>query len=548
MYIAVNDHLDTEFALCSRLGTEYQSKPWTLHCLRLNFQTRGAAETVFIVLQSMTADRLGRKTISLDCDTLYFSNVLDQFRSLPPSVSASFYFEDAGDKPVFSYLELDGESNIVEIREKVKISRNANTGAYAFATGNLLRKYCAQVLDEAVGASGEFYLSSVIKKMVDDHCRFKGLFVEDFACVGTPWQLTNFLTRVARGEVKSSRKMRFVFDLDNTLVTHPKVHGDYSTCEPKPRNVQLVQELSAAGHYIIIWTARRMRTHKANVGAVIKDVGLITLQSLAQCGIPYDELHFGKPNADLYVDDLAVNALVDTEKEIGWACKREEGAPVGRDMIAARSFNNVVVVDDAIIKSSTREQLAGEVFYYRSIPESLKSLFPRVLSIDDSGHSELSSVTMERVKGVPLSHLLVAHALTPGRLTKFLSALEALHTAQAGAGCERPRGLDMYANYGQKVEQRFARHAGVYAAFADAEYLCKFIVSHLREYEAADRGVFVPFIHGDPVFSNVMLTSANETAFIDMRGRVGDVLTTGGDVFYDLGKVYQSLWVRDAAG
>ena len=67
------------------------------------------------------------------------------------------------------------------------------------------------------------------------------------------------------------------------------MHGDYSTCSAIERNVELVRQLHGAGHYIIIFTARRMRTHKGNVGAVIKDIGLVTLQSLADLQIPYDE-------------------------------------------------------------------------------------------------------------------------------------------------------------------------------------------------------------------------------------------------------------------
>lgn len=493
----------------------------------------------------MTADRLSRKTVSLDCDTLYFSNVLSSFREFPAGVSSSFHFTDDGDKPVFSYLELDSEGMIKDIREKVPISRHANTGGYAFASGSLLRKYCMQVLDEAVGAAGEFYTSCVIKKMIDDGHKFKGLHVPDFACVGTPWQLTTFLQRIARNEVKCARKMRFVFDLDNTLVTHPKVHGDYSTCEPKERNVQLVQELSAAGHYIIIWTARRMRTHKANVGAVIKDVGLITLNSLAKCGIPYDELHFGKPNADLYVDDLAVNALVDTEKEIGWACKTTDAAKIP-GMIAARSFNNVVVVDGTVIKSSKRDTISGEVFYYRSLPPSLVHLFPKVLSIEEAVTSDVSSISMERVKGVPLSHLMVSHALTPGRLLKFLTALEKLHMSEPLSLEEASAAnLNVYSNYAQKVKERYQRYAPTYAQFSDASEIYSFLANHLTEYEAQQRGVLAKFIHGDPVFSNILLTSSNDAFFIDMRGRVGDVLTTSGDVLYDLGKVYQSLYGYD---
>ena len=70
-------------------------------------------------------------------------------------------------------------------------------------------------------------------------------------------------------------------------------------------------------HYIIIQTARRMKTHRGNVGAIISDIGYITLETLKKFNIPYHELLFGKPYADIYVDDLAVHALIDTAKEIG---------------------------------------------------------------------------------------------------------------------------------------------------------------------------------------------------------------------------------------
>jgi hypothetical protein len=62
-----------------------------------------------------------------------------------------------------------------------------------------------------------------------------------------------------------------------------------------------------------------MQTHKGNVGAVIKDISRVTLDSLEQFAIPYDELFFGKPHAHVYIDDLAVNALMDTRRELGWS-------------------------------------------------------------------------------------------------------------------------------------------------------------------------------------------------------------------------------------
>jgi hypothetical protein len=48
-------------------------------------------------------------------------------------------------------------------------------------------------------------------------------------------------------------------------------------------------------------------------------------------------------------------------------------------------------------------------------------------------------------------------------------------------------------------------------------------------------------IHGDPVFTNIIINSYGKIKFIDMRGRVGDVLSIYGDWLYDWAKIYQSI-------
>lgn len=45
----------------------------------------------------------------------------------------------------------------------------------------------------------------------------------------------------------------------------------------------------------------------------------------------------------------------------------------------------------------------------------------------------------------------------------------------------------------------------------------------------------------DIFFSNVLLESKGQIRLIDMRGMTGKDLSMGGDAFYDLAKVYQSL-------
>ena len=56
----------------------------------------------------------------------------------------------------------------------------------------------------------------------------------DFHVLGTPEQVEGF----ARAWPTRASK-RWCFDLDNTLVTHPTVAGDYASCRPIPHMIQV---------------------------------------------------------------------------------------------------------------------------------------------------------------------------------------------------------------------------------------------------------------------------------------------------------------------
>eukprot|EP01116_Phalansterium_solitarium_P021646 TRINITY_DN6811_c0_g1_i2.p1 TRINITY_DN6811_c0_g1~~TRINITY_DN6811_c0_g1_i2.p1 ORF type:complete len:691 (-),score=232.11 TRINITY_DN6811_c0_g1_i2:164-2236(-) len=544
IWIALPEGLEHTFALIDRLRAEYSS--FKFRKISLSFETRGAAETLYSVLQHMSADELKRKTISLDCDTLYFSNVLNQFRSLPADRSCTFYAQDDGNQPsVYSYIALDPDdpTRVLDIAEKIQISSLANTGAYGFSSGEILRKFIARSLDEAVGQVGEYFVSSVIKRMILEGEVFEAVLVEKFSCLGTPWQLEAFLAEAKAGRVPSKRKMRFCFDLDNTLVSYPTVHGDYSSVEAKSKNIQLVQELKAAGHYIIIQTARRMKTHNANVGAALRDIGLVTFETLSRFEIPYDEIHFGKPYADVYVDDLSVNALVDTEKEIGWVLSATDSHVHVPGFVKPRHFNTVQLIDDVVIKSASISTIKGEVYFYEHIPQDLLDVFPKLLRVDRNDQLQIYSLSLARVRGTTMAHLCIDRCVTAGRLTRYLNTLRCIHSSPGDVAHALPRSdVNIYANYAVKLENRYRDFKPIYDALgADVGGVFDTILALLRDYERADRGLYASVIHGDPVFSNVLFTPENKPKFLDMRGLLGSTLTLQGDAMYDLAKAYQCL-------
>uniref|UniRef100_A0A7S2NU04 Aminoglycoside phosphotransferase domain-containing protein n=1 Tax=Zooxanthella nutricula TaxID=1333877 RepID=A0A7S2NU04_9DINO len=391
--------------------------------------------------------------------------------------------------------------------------------------------------------------------IADDH-RFMGIKIDHqhFQIVATLAQLRAFIRQVSSGEVSMDRKLRFCFDLDGTLVTEPRVSGDLSTCEPVARAIRLVRELHDAGHTIVIVTSRGMDLGRG-LDAALAEAGSITFKTLAQFAIPYDELHFGKPCADIYVDSRTLNAQPDIiERDLGWHAGPTSPADEALDgAIDARAFNLVRAKGHAhVLKSSTWEILRGECHWYRSIHPGVASLFPKPLEIvDGDGSKPHASITMEKVVGVSFSHLATSRLLLRGSLRKMVQAIHRVHTqvpvdGSPVAGEQRATTQELCSNYATKVRKRVAKYRELYRelgneAGLDTDRMAKVVVGFLQEFEESGRAKHAFYIHGDPVFSNILRTPDDEVVFIDMRGELGSRLTTQGDVHYDLSKVYQSL-------
>lgn len=71
LFVAIAEGVNSEFSIDMQLHKEYPKL--NVKLIPLKFDTRGAAETLFVVAQSMTEQERARRTISLDCDTIYVS-------------------------------------------------------------------------------------------------------------------------------------------------------------------------------------------------------------------------------------------------------------------------------------------------------------------------------------------------------------------------------------------------------------------------------------------------------------------------------------------
>ena len=484
----------------------------------LQSETRGAAETILLGASIIEEERRHLPLVCLDGDTFYRTNILDKIRQ--SSNNGLICFKDDSSEPIYSYTKIDEQKQILEIAEKKKISNLANTGCYFFSSSEFFSTSARIVIDENIRDRGEFYVSTVIKKMILDNHKFDAIEIRemDFEILGTPIQVKLFCGK----ETIRSENLRICFDLDNTLVTYPKTMGDYESCEPIMRNVEILRRLKRDGHTIIIYTARRMKTHDGDVGKLVADIGKITLDFLDQHDIPYDEIYFGKPYANFYIDDLSINPSTENlEKEMG----------LYDQSIDPRSFNSLMSSSIEVItkSSSNQDALSGEEFWYRNIPESVSSYFPRYFG-QSTGNGSFS---IEKIDGIPLTHVHLDGLLTKDLLFRLLAILDEIHDSATP-----PKNLDYSANYSKKVKSRLSKFD--YSIFSEHKSVIENILKELSELES--NGIVSPAVtHGDTVFTNILLSSENEFKFIDMRGELGGKQTIFGDKWYDFAKILQSI-------
>lgn len=519
-------------------------------CLRvvhLAKPTRGAAETVAIAMESaaLTVAERQRKTVLLDCDTFYHYDVLGAFRDWPCDLNMSVVFRDEGGVAIYSYCDLDDEQRIRRIKEKDRISPWANTGCYSFASGQTLLEYCLRTL--ATDASiqlGEFYTSSVISAMLGDGQPFRALPItsRDFVCLGTPLQLRLFC---ATGPSFAPR--RVCFDLDGTLITHPLTPNAYDTVQPYTATIEYARYLKNLGNTIIIQTARGMRSCGGNLGLLHVQAAASVHAVLERFAIPCDELYFGKPHADVYIDDLAHNVCEDLQKATGFY----------QTTVAERSHN---LLEGSTLRTLIKRSslpLDGEIHWYTHIPPNIRHFFPAFIR----AAADATWYEVERLESTTCSNLYVNECLTPDHLRRILGALRTIHESAAPpdyrndlkaverevghddvhaepGGAPRQTSALIYANYAGKLVQRYASYD--YSQFPDASTVYNRLLTALQAYEDEDRGVLA-VVHGDPVLSNILMERGAELRFIDMRGKQGAATTIFGDMWYDYAKVFQSL-------
>jgi hypothetical protein len=86
--------------------------------------------------------------------------------------------------------------------------------------------------------------------------------------------------------------MKIVIDIDNTICSQEE---DYNNAKPYLERINKVNQMYDMGNEIVFFTARGTETGI--------DWRAVTEKQFKKWGVKYHKLIFGKPSADIYIDD-----------------------------------------------------------------------------------------------------------------------------------------------------------------------------------------------------------------------------------------------------
>lgn len=95
--------------------------------------------------------------------------------------------------PKWSYVRLDENGYVTEVKEKKPISNIATVGVYYYKKGSDYVKYAEQMINKNVRVNNEFYVCPVFNEMIQDKKKIKTYHVEKMWGLGTPEDLNYFI-------------------------------------------------------------------------------------------------------------------------------------------------------------------------------------------------------------------------------------------------------------------------------------------------------------------------------------------------------------------
>jgi capsule biosynthesis phosphatase len=493
--------------------------------IKINIDTRGPVETAYIGLQKSNF-KDDEPIIFMDNDTINQFNLSDIKKE---NLGIGVYKTDDSTKP-YSFVKVLDDGSLVDIKEKEGISNTYCTGVYYFPSIKIFKNLCENLFISAPKKK-EYFISDLYATALTNNNIVSTFMCTESIALGTRVDIINNIDRIKYSP------MRICFDIDNTLLTYSNAIGSHEGIEPISEMVDLVKKLHNEGHTIVLHTARGMKTCKSNIGQAGKRGMLNVLQTLEEFEIPYDEIYFGKPWADLYVDDKAWNQYTNASFSQFFFNQNVGKSKMYLPKSCSNNENTLYKKNQILIKEGPISSLEGESYFYKKINNTnISILFPHYFTSNITLNNY--NIEMEFIEGVTVSKLFRNKLLRKQNLKNIFDGFKLMHSTNI----ENDNNIskeDILVNYIGKLEERIKTHPNY--KLPNIDEVLNIIKNIIIPYVNSDDFVITNIIHGDPWFDNMVLTLNQEVKFLDMKGKIGSILSLKGDKIVDYAKIYQSI-------
>ncbi len=509
----------------------------------LKYQTRNSVESLYLGIQYFLKEKLMNDQLPilvLDNDNYYDASVLRFFEpNLFDAASAAVLTRPvkSSDTEKYGFLKVEHDT-VLDVKEKKRGwgETHISLGGYGFSSATYLLSTLSKTSS-----------TSLLEALYTKHTPILSIETSSTYSIGTPEDLRD--AEALCPEKFSWKNTRIVVDLDNTLVSYPRVHGEYRSCEFRKDILDWLRFVKDKGAKLILSTARRSETHGGNQGKIIADVGLTVLQQAAASGIVWDEILFGKAYGDIYLDDRGYNPNFDLwQTEVGdFHLHTGLNEDTFESILDSSKHNIRKEKMDIIVKKGSFQQVNGYRYYLESIQhyDAIKHYFPKLFFYEQKADTSCELI-IQYIRGIEASVLLSNGSMRETEWKAIFRFLETLHSQTVpGQGWTKE---ELEHQWIGKTLERMEVYKENYSDEFVQEILKKVHAKLVEYIELRSNSLPSNLIHGDAWLSNLLFNEKNQLFAIDMRGKTSkNELRLTGDSMYDYAKLGTSILGMDAA-
>lgn len=131
--------------------------------VEINGKTHGAACTALLAVDQMDLNDELLITSATDIVDVSLGKMVEDFRAGGAN-GGTLVFDSL--HPRYSFVRIEGESNVVEVAEKRPISRNATVGIYWFLKAADFVGGCQRMITKAGHVNGIYYISPIFNELL----------------------------------------------------------------------------------------------------------------------------------------------------------------------------------------------------------------------------------------------------------------------------------------------------------------------------------------------------------------------------------------------